>query len=90
MVVKIIVKLDRLTLEYDFPHIYPNIAYPRRGKTRQSASDVAANRLGQVEAHWIDCLAESSDEPEAMPAALSEKQGKSGYCGRCSDKPSNG
>ena len=29
--------------------IYPNVAYPRRGKTRQSAPDVGARRLGQDE-----------------------------------------
>jgi len=27
----------------------PNVAYPRRGKTRQSATDVGARRLGQDE-----------------------------------------
>jgi len=29
--------------------IYPNIAYPRRGKTLQSAPIVSARRLGQDE-----------------------------------------
>ena len=29
--------------------VYPNVAYPRRGKTRQSAPDVGARRLGQDE-----------------------------------------
>ena len=29
--------------------INPNVAYPRRGKTRQSVSDVGARRLGQDE-----------------------------------------
>ena len=32
-------------------NIHPNVAYPGRGKTRKSASDVAAHRLGQVEAY---------------------------------------
>jgi hypothetical protein len=29
--------------------VYPNVAYPRRGKTRQSAPDVGERRLGQDE-----------------------------------------
>ena len=29
--------------------LYPNVAYPRRGKTRQSAPNVGARRLGQDE-----------------------------------------
>ena len=29
--------------------INPNVAYPRRGKTRQSLPDVGARRLGQDE-----------------------------------------
>jgi hypothetical protein len=29
----------------------PDVAYKCRGKTRQSVSDVAAHRLGQVEAY---------------------------------------
>ena len=32
--------------------LYPNVAYLRRGKTRQGASDVASHRLGQVEAYF--------------------------------------
>jgi hypothetical protein len=31
--------------------VNPNVAYPRRGKTRKSVPDVAARRLGQVEAY---------------------------------------
>jgi hypothetical protein len=31
--------------------IKPDVAEPFRGKTRKSASDVAARRLGQVEAY---------------------------------------
>ena len=30
-------------------NLYPNVAYPRRGKTRQSAPHVGARRLGQDE-----------------------------------------
>ena len=30
----------------------PNVAYLRRGKTRKSALDVTARRLGQVEAYF--------------------------------------
>jgi hypothetical protein len=33
--------------------LYPNVAYPDRGKTRKSAPDVAARRFGQVEAYLI-------------------------------------
>ena len=29
--------------------VHPNVAYPRRGKTRQSAPNVGARRLGQDE-----------------------------------------
>jgi len=41
---------------YRLPHpdtitFNPNVASLCRGKTRKSASDVAAHRLGQVEAH---------------------------------------
>jgi hypothetical protein len=32
-----------------FQVVYPNVAYPRRGKTRQSAPNVRARRLGQDE-----------------------------------------
>jgi len=34
-----------------FRSIYPNVAYLCRAKTRKSASDVVARRLGQVEAY---------------------------------------
>ena len=42
--------------------IYPNIAYPRRGKTRQSARDVGARRLGQDEQYLTvrEILSEAS------------------------------
>ncbi len=42
--------------------LYPNVADLYRGKTRQSASDVAAHSLGQVEAYLTvrDVLAEAS------------------------------
>jgi hypothetical protein len=32
--------------------VNPDVAALHRGKTRLNASDVAAPRLGQVEAHW--------------------------------------
>jgi len=35
-----------------FRQVNPNVAYLCRGKTRKSASDVAAHRLGQVEAYF--------------------------------------
>ncbi len=40
----------------------PNVAYPRRGKTRQSALNVGARRLGQVEQYLTvrEILSESS------------------------------
>ena len=43
-------------------HVYPNVANLHRGKTRQCASDVAAHRLGQVEAYLTvrEILAEAS------------------------------
>ncbi len=42
--------------------LYPNVADLYRGKTRQSASDVAAHSLGQVEAYFTvrEILAEAS------------------------------
>ena len=42
--------------------LYPNVAYPHRGKTRQSASDVDARRLGQDEQYLTvrEILAEAS------------------------------
>ena len=41
---------------------YSNVAYPRRVKTRQSASDVDARRLGQDEQYLTVCeiLSETS------------------------------
>jgi len=43
-------------------NVNPNVAYPRRGKTRQSGPDVAAHRLGQVEAYLTvrEVLSEAS------------------------------
>ncbi len=40
----------------------PNVAYPRRGKTRQSAPDVDARRLGQDEQYLTvrEILSEAS------------------------------
>jgi hypothetical protein len=42
--------------------INPNVAYPRRGKTRQSLPDVGARRLGQDEQYLTvgEILSESS------------------------------
>ncbi len=42
--------------------LYPNVAYPRRGKTRQSAPNVGARRLGQDEQYLTvrEILAEAS------------------------------
>jgi len=46
----------------DFCRVNPNVADLYRGKTRQSASDVAAHSLGQVEAYFTvrEVLAEAS------------------------------
>jgi hypothetical protein len=41
--------------------VNPNVAYLCRGKTRKSASDVAAHRFGQVEAYFT--LREVLSEP---------------------------
>ena len=42
--------------------LYPNVAYPRRGKTRQSAPNVGARRLGQDEQYLTvrEILSEAS------------------------------
>ncbi len=42
--------------------LYPNVAYPHRGKTGQSASDVGARRLGQDEQYLTvrEILSEAS------------------------------
>ena len=42
--------------------INPNVAYPRRGKTRQSAPNVGARRLGQDEQYFTvrEILSEAS------------------------------
>ena len=42
--------------------VYPNVAYLRRGKTRQGAPHVALHSLGQVEAYLTvrEILAEAS------------------------------
>ena len=48
--------------------LYPNVAYPGRGKTRKSAPDVAARRLGQVEAYLTvrRVLSESSTASDGV------------------------
>ena len=42
--------------------VNPNVAYPRRGKTRQSEADVGARRLGQYEQYLTvrEILSEAS------------------------------
>jgi len=59
--------------------VNPNVAYLRRGKTRQSAPDVAAHRLGQVEAYLTvrEALSETSTSADGV---LSRE--RSGFC-RC-------
>ncbi|MGD8253932.1 MAG: hypothetical protein PVF48_06000 [Syntrophobacterales bacterium] len=48
--------------------VYPNVVELYRGKTRQSALDVAAHSLGQVEAyfHVRDVLAEASTAADSV------------------------
>jgi len=48
--------------------VYPNVAYLCRGKTRKSASDVAAHRLGQVEAYLTvrEVLSEASTAADGV------------------------
>ena len=54
-------------------YLNPNVAYLCRGKTRKSASDVAAHRLGQVEAYFTvrEVLSEAST---AADGALSRER----------------
>jgi hypothetical protein len=46
----------------------PNVAYLCRGKTRKSASDVDAHRLGQVEAYFTvrEVLSEASTAADGV------------------------
>ena len=46
----------------DVSQLNPNVAYPRRGKTRQSAPNVGARRLGQDEQYLAvrEILSEAS------------------------------
>ena len=48
--------------------INPNVAYLCRGKTRKSTSDVAARRLGQVEAYLTvrEVLSEASTAADGV------------------------
>ena len=57
----------------------PNVAYLRQEKTRKSAPDVAAHRLGQVEAYFTvrEVLSEAST---AADGVLSRE--RSDFC-RC-------
>jgi hypothetical protein len=52
---------------------YPNVAYLRQEKTRKSATDGAAHRLGQVEAYFTvrEVLSEAST---AADGALSRER----------------
>ena len=51
-----------------FMPINPNFAYLCQGKTRKSASDVAAHRLGQVEAYLTvrEVLSEASTAADGV------------------------
>ena len=59
--------------------LYPNVAYLRQGKTRKSAPDVAAHRLGQVEAYLTvrEVLCEAST---AADGVLSRERSGSYRC----------
>ena len=48
--------------------VNPNVAYLCRGRTRKSASDVAAHRLGQVEAYFTvrEVLSEASTAADGV------------------------
>ena len=48
--------------------VNPNVAYLRRGKTRKSASDAAAHRLGRVEAYLTvrEVLSEASTASDGV------------------------
>ena len=67
------------TLSHAFTVYNPNVAYLRQDKTRKSEPDVAAHRLGQVEAYFTvrEVLSEAST---AVDGALSRE--RSGFC-RC-------
>ena len=58
--------------------VYPNVAYLCREKTRKSMSDVAAHRLGQVEAYLTvrEVLSEVSTSTDGV---LSRE--RSGFAG---------
>jgi hypothetical protein len=60
-------------------HLYPNVACLHQEKTRKSVPDVAAHRLGQVEAYFTvrEVLSEAST---AADGPLSRE--RSGFC-RC-------
>jgi hypothetical protein len=50
-------------------YLYLNVSDLHRGKTRKSVSDVAARRLGQVEAYLTvpEILSEASTAPDGVP-----------------------
>ena len=66
------------TLSHAFTVYNPKVAYLRREKTRKSEPDVAAHRLGQVEAYFTvrEVLSEAST---AVDGALSRES--SGFAG---------
>ena len=57
--------------------VNPNFAYLCQGKTRKSASDVAAHRLGQVEA-YLTVREVLSEVSTASDGVLSRE--RSGFC----------
>ena len=58
-------------------HLNPNVAYLCRGKTRKSVSDVAAHRLGQVEAYFTvrEVLSEASTLAPPQAGLSRERSG---------------
>ena len=48
--------------------VYPDVAYPRRGKTRQSVPQVGARRLGQDEQYLTvrEVLSEASTAADGV------------------------
>jgi len=59
--------------------VYPNVAYPRRGKTRQSATNVGARRLGQDEQYLTvrEILSEAST---LVPPKAGLSRERSDFC----------
>jgi hypothetical protein len=59
--------------------VNPNVAYPRQGKTRQSAQNVSARRLGQDEQYSIVCEILSETSTLVPPQAGLSRE-RSGFC----------